>query len=66
MKDIVEDGVNALFIKWDASDIAKKMLWAADNPEKVTAVARRGHHDVQQFEYDAALKFYSEKYYEIA
>ncbi|EKD63207.1 MAG: LPS glycosyltransferase [uncultured bacterium] len=62
MNEVVLDRKNALFIDWDASDIAEKILWAIKNPDDSAEIAEEGRKSVQKFEYREALKFYADTY----
>ncbi len=66
MNEVVNDGENAFFVDWSASDIAEKMIWTCKNTEKAREIADEGFKSVQKFEYNKALKFYADKYIEIA
>ncbi|MBU1019232.1 MAG: glycosyltransferase family 4 protein [Patescibacteria group bacterium] len=65
MQDFGRDHENLLFTDWSARDIAEKILWAIRNREAAAKIAEQGKSDVKQFEYNAALKFYAERYYDI-
>lgn len=66
MNEVVLDGKNACFIDWSARDIADKMIWTCKNPDEARTIADEGFKSVQKFEYNKALKFYADKYIEIA
>lgn len=62
MREVVEDKDNALFINWDSSDIAEKILWTIKNPEKAAHLAEKGRESVQQFECGKMLARYADIY----
>lgn len=66
MQEVVRDRENALFIDWNADDIAEKILWAVRNPDEAVKVAEEGRKSVQKFEYGKALEYYAKKYDEIS
>ncbi|MBU2523898.1 glycosyltransferase family 4 protein, partial [Patescibacteria group bacterium] len=61
MNQVVKDNENAIFIKWEAADIAEKINRTAKNPDEAKKIAERGFEDVQQFEYHKAIKNFTDK-----
>lgn len=62
MREIIEDGVNGLFVSWDPRDIAKKIIYMLENPELRERIGQEGIKTVQKFEYKELIKNYAKTY----
>ncbi len=61
MPDIINDGVNGLFIDWTADDIAQKTAKLLKDTELQKKFREAGFETVKQFERKAAIKNYADK-----
>jgi len=61
MPDIINDGINGLFIDWTADDMAQKTMKLLKDTELQNKFREAGFETVKQFERKAAIKNYAEK-----
>ncbi len=62
MKEIIEDGVNGLFVSWDPKDIAEKIVHMLKNPELRRKIGMEGIKTARQFEYKELIRNYALSY----
>jgi glycosyltransferase involved in cell wall biosynthesis len=62
MLDIIQDRENALFVEWDAKDIADKIMLLLKDNNLRKKIADNGYNTVRQFERKKVIKNYAETY----
>lgn len=65
MKEIIQHGVNGMFITWDPRDIAEKIILLLKDKALRHKIALNGRQTVQQFEYTKMIREYALRYHEL-
>lgn len=62
VNEIIKSGINGFLVDWKANDIAKAIIWVAQNKAKAQKIGAAGAKTVAHFELTKSVSNYAESY----